>query len=44
MVAVQDDKPTSADKHRGAKLAQRKTAEFRSVKWERVKASYRRWC
>ena len=32
MITVQDDKPTSADKHWGAKVAQRKTAEFRSVK------------
>lgn len=32
MITVQDDKPTSADKHSGTKVAQRKTAEFRSVK------------
>ena len=32
MITVQDDKPTNADKHSGAEVAQRKTAEFRSVK------------
>ena len=32
MITVQDDKPTSAVKHSGAKVAQRKIAEFRSVK------------
>lgn len=32
VITVQDDKPTSADKHSSAKVAQRKTAAFRSVK------------
>lgn len=37
MITVQDYNLTSADKHPGAKAAQRKTTEFRSIKVEEIK-------